>query len=89
MKKKVQTKEEPSIQEYNEKKEEKELMVEKLKRKGIGVVFQNNTPMLSRRMILSWWKRACAHLAHSDTDIRKDRRLTCLFFTILQICCKP
>jgi len=47
MKKKVQTKEEPSIQEYNEKKEEKELMVEKLKRKGIGVVFQNNTPMFN------------------------------------------
>ena len=45
MKKKVQTKEEPSIREYNEKKEEKELMVEKLKRKAIGVVFQNNTPM--------------------------------------------
>ena len=47
MKKKVQTKEEPSIREYNEKKEEKELMVEKLKRKGIGVVFQNNTPMFN------------------------------------------
>lgn len=47
MKKKVQTKEEPSIQEYNEKKKEKELMVEKLKRKGIGVVFQNNTPMFN------------------------------------------
>lgn len=47
MKKKVQTKEEPSIQEYNEKKEEKELMVEKIKRKGIGVVFQNNTPMFN------------------------------------------
>lgn len=47
MKKKVQTKEEPSIQEYNEKKEEKELMFEKLKRKGIGVVFQNNTPMFN------------------------------------------
>lgn len=47
MKKKEQTKEEPSIQEYNEKKEEKELMVEKLKRKGIGVVFQNNTPMFN------------------------------------------
>lgn len=47
MKKKVQTKEEPSIQEYNEKKEEKEMMVEKLKRKGIGVVFQNNTPMFN------------------------------------------
>lgn len=47
MKKKVQTKEEPSIWEYNEKKEEKELMVEKLKRKGIGVVFQNNTPMFN------------------------------------------
>ena len=47
MKKKVQTKEEPSIQEYNEKKEEKELMVEKLKRKGIGVFFQNNTPMFN------------------------------------------
>lgn len=44
MKKKEQTKEEP-VQEYTEKKEEKELMVEKLKRKGIGVVFQNNTPM--------------------------------------------
>lgn len=29
------------------KKEEKELMVEKLKRKGIGVVFQNNTPMFN------------------------------------------
>lgn len=47
MKKKGQTKEEPSIREYNEKKEEKELMVEKLKRKGIGVVFQNNTPMFN------------------------------------------
>ena len=47
MKKKVQTKEEPSIREYNEKKEEKELMVEKLKRKGNGVVFQNNTPMFN------------------------------------------
>lgn len=47
MKKKVQTKEEVSVQEYNEKKEEKELMVEKLKRKGIGVVFQNNTPMFN------------------------------------------
>lgn len=47
MKKKVQTKEEPSIRENNEKKEEKELMVEKLKRKGIGVVFQNNTPMFN------------------------------------------
>ena len=47
MKKKVQTKEEPSIREYNEKKEEKELMVEKLKRKGLGVVFQNNTPMFN------------------------------------------
>lgn len=47
MKKKVQTKEEPSIREYNEKKEEKELMVEKLKRKGIGVVFQNNSPMFN------------------------------------------
>lgn len=47
MKKKLQTKEEPSIREYNEKKEEKELMVEKLKRKGIGVVFQNNTPMFN------------------------------------------
>lgn len=47
MKKKVQTKEELSIREYNEKKEEKELMVEKLKRKGIGVVFQNNTPMFN------------------------------------------
>ena len=47
MKKKVQTKEEPSIREYNEKKEEKELMVDKLKRKGIGVVFQNNTPMFN------------------------------------------
>jgi len=47
MKKKVQTKEESSIREYNEKKEEKELMVEKLKRKGIGVVFQNNTPMFN------------------------------------------
>lgn len=47
MKKKVQTKEEPSIREYNEKKEEKEMMVEKLKRKGIGVVFQNNTPMFN------------------------------------------
>lgn len=47
MKKKVKTKEEPSIREYNEKKEEKELMVEKLKRKGIGVVFQNNTPMFN------------------------------------------
>lgn len=47
MKKKVQTKEEPSIREYNEKKDEKELMVEKLKRKGIGVVFQNNTPMFN------------------------------------------
>lgn len=47
MKKKVQTKEEPSIREYNEKKEEKELMVEKLKRKGFGVVFQNNTPMFN------------------------------------------
>ena len=46
MKKKVQTKEEPSIREYNEKKEEKELMVEKLKRKGIGVVFQY-TPMFN------------------------------------------
>ena len=44
MKKKEQAKEEP-VQEYTEKKEEKELMVEKLKRKGIGVVFQNNTPM--------------------------------------------
>lgn len=44
MKKKEQVKEEP-VQEYIEKKEEKELMVEKLKRKGIGVVFQNNTPM--------------------------------------------
>lgn len=44
MKKKEQAKEEP-VQEYIEKKEEKELMVEKLKRKGIGVVFQNNTPM--------------------------------------------
>lgn len=44
MKKNVQVKEEP-VQEYTEKKEEKELMVEKLKRKGIGVVFQNNTPM--------------------------------------------
>lgn len=55
MKKKVQTKEEPSIREYNEKKEEKELMVEKLKRKGIGVVFQIilQCSMLSRRMILS------------------------------------
>lgn len=47
MKKKVQGKEEPLVQEYNEKKEEKELMVEKLKRKGIGVVFQNNTPMFN------------------------------------------
>lgn len=47
MKKKVQAKEEPLVQEYNEKKEEKELMVEKLKRKGIGVVFQNNTPMFN------------------------------------------
>lgn len=47
MKKKVQTKEEVSVQEYNEKKEEKELMVEKLKRKGISVVFQNNTPMFN------------------------------------------
>lgn len=27
--------------------EEKELMVEKLKRKGIGVFFQNNTPMFN------------------------------------------
>lgn len=44
MKSMVQTKEEP-VQKYTEKKEEKELMVEKLKRKGIGVVFQNNTPM--------------------------------------------
>lgn len=44
---KVQAKEEPLVQEYNEKKEEKELMVEKLKRKGIGVVFQNNTPMFN------------------------------------------
>lgn len=44
MKSMAQTKEEP-VQEYIEKKEEKELMVEKLKRKGIGVVFQNNTPM--------------------------------------------
>lgn len=44
MKSMAQTKEEP-VQEYTEKKEEKELMVEKLKRKGIGVVFQNNTPM--------------------------------------------
>lgn len=44
MKKKEQAKEEP-VQEYTEKKEEKELMVEKLKRKGIGVIFQNNTPM--------------------------------------------
>lgn len=44
MKSMAQTKEE-SVQEYTEKKEEKELMVEKLKRKGIGVVFQNNTPM--------------------------------------------
>ena len=40
MKSMAQTKEEP-VQEYTEKKEEKELMVEKLKRKGIGVVFQN------------------------------------------------
>lgn len=47
MKKKVQAKEEPLVQEYNEKKEEKELIVEKLKRKGIGVVFQNNTPMFN------------------------------------------
>lgn len=47
MKKKVQAKEEPLVQEYNEKKEEKELMVEKLKRKGIGVVFHNNTPMFN------------------------------------------
>lgn len=47
MKKKVQAKEEPLVQEYNEKKEEKELMVEKLKCKGIGVVFQNNTPMFN------------------------------------------
>lgn len=47
MKKKVQAKEEPLVQEYNGKKEEKELMVEKLKRKGIGVVFQNNTPMFN------------------------------------------
>lgn len=46
MKKKEQAKEEP-VQEYTEKKEEKELMVEKLKRKGIGVVFQNNTPMFN------------------------------------------
>ena len=44
MKSMVQTKEDP-VQKYTEKKEEKELMVEKLKRKGIGVVFQNNTPM--------------------------------------------
>ena len=90
MKKKEQAKEEP-VQEYTEKKEEKELMSRNSNVKELVLFFRIilQCSTLSRRMILSWWKRVCAHLAHLDTDIRKDRRLTCLFFAILQICCKP